>query len=71
MAKKSTVRPTALFRRCVALFPSEHAAAMAWEIEYRTLDRILRGKGINLGTAFKLARQIKLPLTDLFTDKPE
>lgn len=66
------MKPTPALRKIVAGYPSEWAAARAFEVDFKSLSRFLRGKG-NLSaeaTAFIL-HKTKLSFEELFTLEAE
>lgn len=65
MAKLSAI-PTDRFTGIVKLYESLNAAAEAWDVEYVSLKRCMKGKGLSLATALKISARLGMPVEQLF-----
>jgi plasmid maintenance system antidote protein VapI len=64
-------RPSKQLRSFIRAYGSVNAAAEAWGIEYRSLDRFVNeGAGLSLATAMQIAAKTKVPVDELF-EQPE
>lgn len=64
-------KPSVQLKKFLDAYGSVNAAAEAWGVEYRSLDRFVNGgAGLTLATAMQIASAIHLPVDDLF-EQPE
>jgi plasmid maintenance system antidote protein VapI len=64
-------KPSAKLRKFLAAYGTINAAAEAWGVEYRSLDRFINHRaGLSLSTAMQIANALSLSVDDLF-EQPE
>jgi hypothetical protein len=65
------LKPSAKLKSFLAAYGSVYAAAVAWGVEYQSLNRFFNGEGgLSLASAMTIAEATKVPVDDLF-EKPK
>ncbi len=63
-------KPSAKLKQFLKAYGTINAAAEAWGVEYRSLDRFVNHRaGLSLATAMQIASALRMSVDELF-DKP-